>query len=140
MHAQRTRSFETEDDPGHVEMIQNVIGRCLEKEELCNEFYMQLVKQTTDQPDPNSKINVSNWRLFALTLGVVVPRNKVCLCTHQISLSYIYIYRYIPPLSPHVCMYVCIYIYVCVFPYILSYFDARGSVQKYCFYGGGVGV
>ncbi len=80
--------YEVDDDPGHVELVQNVIGRCLEKEDVCNEFYLQvqhsqryldhqLIKQTTDQPDPNSRINVSNWRFFALTLGVVVPRHKV---------------------------------------------------------------
>ena len=34
--------FEAEEDPAHVEMIQNVIGRCLEREELCNEFYSQV--------------------------------------------------------------------------------------------------
>ncbi len=73
-----------------MELVQHVIGRCLEKEDLCNEFYLQvraaqhlrpcspqLIKQTTDQPDPNGRINVSNWRMMALTLGVVVPRNKV---------------------------------------------------------------
>lgn len=34
--------FEVEEDAAHVEMIQNVIGRCLEREELCNEFYCQV--------------------------------------------------------------------------------------------------
>ncbi len=34
--------YEMDDDAGFVEMIQNVIGRCLEKEDACNEFYMQV--------------------------------------------------------------------------------------------------
>jgi len=68
--------FEVDDDSGCVEMIQNVIGRCLEKEDVCNEAYVQLIKQTTDQPDPNSKINIANWRFLALFLGVVIPRHK----------------------------------------------------------------
>ena len=33
-----------------VTMIQLATQKCLEKEALCNEFYLQLVKQTTDQP------------------------------------------------------------------------------------------
>ena len=97
--------FETDDDPMHVSMIQMVISKCLEKEVLCNEFYLQLVKQTTDQPgdqyfisdlcisllnnclfmtnplDPNSRINIQNWRFMALTCGVVVPRSKVIIST-----------------------------------------------------------
>jgi hypothetical protein len=35
------------DDPMHVALIHNVIGACLEKENICNEFYLQLIKQTT---------------------------------------------------------------------------------------------
>eukprot|EP00800_Vazella_pourtalesii_P006621 TRINITY_DN1866_c1_g1_i1.p1 TRINITY_DN1866_c1_g1~~TRINITY_DN1866_c1_g1_i1.p1 ORF type:complete len:833 (-),score=245.32 TRINITY_DN1866_c1_g1_i1:10-2508(-) len=60
-------------------LIQVVIAKCLEKEALCNEFYMQLIKQSTDQPDPNSRINVQNWRFLSLTCGVVVPRSKALL-------------------------------------------------------------
>lgn len=33
-----------------VTMVQLAIQKCLEKEALCNEFYLQLIKQTTDQP------------------------------------------------------------------------------------------
>jgi hypothetical protein len=61
----------------HTHTITPAAG--LEKEDVCNEFYLQLVKQTTDQPDPNSKINVANWRFFVLTLCVVVPRHKPLL-------------------------------------------------------------
>ncbi len=35
--------YEVDDDPGHVELVQNVIGRCLEKEDICNEFYTQVL-------------------------------------------------------------------------------------------------
>jgi myosin-7 len=74
-----TGGVETDGDPEHCVLIQNVIGRCLEKEDICNEFYLQLIKQTTEQPDPNGAINMANWGFFALTLGVVVPRNKLIL-------------------------------------------------------------
>ena len=39
--------FEVESDPEHVVLIQNVVSRCLEKEDICNDFYLQLIKQTT---------------------------------------------------------------------------------------------
>ena len=72
----RDGGYSEPEDTGHVNLVQNVIHRCLEKEDVCNEFYLQLIKQTTDQPDPNGKVNLQNWRFFALILGVVVPRNK----------------------------------------------------------------
>lgn len=33
-----------------VTMVQLATQKCLEKESICNEFYLQLIKQTTDQP------------------------------------------------------------------------------------------
>ncbi|EDQ90831.1 uncharacterized protein MONBRDRAFT_15843, partial [Monosiga brevicollis MX1] len=74
-----TGGYETPGDVKHYQLVQNVIGRCLEKEDVCNETYLQLIKQTTDQPDVDSRINVQNWRMFALLLGVVVPRDKEVL-------------------------------------------------------------
>lgn len=103
--------FEEVDADDCVTMVQLAIQKCLEKEALCNEFYLQLIKQTTDQPgilslphgvvigkhsapllyillsswtpsslpDPNGRINIQNWRLLSLIVGVVVPRNRVIL-------------------------------------------------------------
>ena len=68
--------FEVADDAGFVQLIQNVLGRCLEKEDLCNEFFLQLIKQTTDHPDPNGRINIQNWRFLAMLVSVAAPRNK----------------------------------------------------------------
>lgn len=67
-------------------MVQLAIQKCLEKEALCNEFYLQLIKQTTDQPDPNGRINIQNWRFVSLICGVVVPRNRVILSYLQTHL------------------------------------------------------
>ncbi len=33
-----------------VTLVQVAIQKCIEKEALCNEFYLQLIKQTTEQP------------------------------------------------------------------------------------------
>lgn len=71
--------FEEVDPDDCVTMVQLAIQKCLEKEALCNEFYLQLIKQTTDQPDPNGRINIQNWRFLCLVCGVVVPRNRVIL-------------------------------------------------------------
>ena len=71
--------FEEVDPDDCVTMVQLAIQKCLEKEALCNEFYLQLIKQTTEQPDPNGRINIQNWRFLCLISGVVVPRNAIIL-------------------------------------------------------------
>ncbi|EGD81471.1 myosin-X [Salpingoeca rosetta] len=74
-----TGGYAVEGDRDHIALVQTVIQRCLDREELCNEFYLQLIKQTTEQPDPNSQINRQNWSMLALLLGVVVPRHRELL-------------------------------------------------------------
>ena len=71
--------FDEIDPEDCVSMVQLAIHKCLEKEALCNEFCLQLIKQTTDQPEPNGRINIQNWRFMCLICGVVVPRNRVIL-------------------------------------------------------------
>lgn len=36
------------DDMDLVVVVQTLITKCMENESLCNEFYLQLIKQTTD--------------------------------------------------------------------------------------------
>lgn len=78
--------FEEVEPEDCITMVQLAIQKCLEKESLCNEFYLQLVKQTTDQPDPNGRINIQNWRFLSLIAGIVVPRNRVILSYLQAHL------------------------------------------------------
>ncbi|XP_052766932.1 myosin-I heavy chain-like isoform X3 [Mya arenaria] len=60
----------------HTEMIQTVMQKCQESEALCNEYYLQLVKQTTDHPEPNSNVNRRNWQLMCVATNCVVPSNS----------------------------------------------------------------
>ncbi|XP_065337421.1 myosin-VIIa isoform X3 [Cloeon dipterum] len=60
----------------HVNLLQSIVERCMHKENLLNELYLQLVKQTTDHPDPNSRVNLRHWALLSLACSVVLPHDK----------------------------------------------------------------
>ncbi|ESO93643.1 hypothetical protein LOTGIDRAFT_119149, partial [Lottia gigantea] len=63
------------DNYDHTGMIQIVMTKCLESDHVCNEFYLQLIKQTTDHPDPNSYVNKRSWQLMAVTTNILPPPN-----------------------------------------------------------------
>ncbi|XP_063222592.1 myosin-I heavy chain isoform X2 [Bacillus rossius redtenbacheri] len=66
------RSVEDE----HVNLIQTIMERCMRKDVLLTELYLQLVKQTTDHPDPNSRVNLRHWALLSLATSVILPPGK----------------------------------------------------------------
>ena len=60
--------FEEVDADDCVTMVQLAIQKCLEKEALCNEFYLQLIKQTTDQPGTRS----ATCKYLSVDSGIVI--------------------------------------------------------------------
>ena len=48
----------------HVNLSQSIMERCMVKEALFNDVYVQLVKQTTEHPDPNCRVNLHHLALL----------------------------------------------------------------------------
>lgn len=63
------------EEPDLIRLAQSILDRCLKKDAdiLKNEFFLQLIKQTTDHPDPNNEINRRHWQLLALACSVTYP-------------------------------------------------------------------
>ena len=50
--------------------------RCVRTETMLCELYLQLIKQTTDHPDPNSRVNLRHWALLSLACSVMLPPHR----------------------------------------------------------------
>ncbi|XP_036363572.1 unconventional myosin-X isoform X4 [Octopus sinensis] len=60
-----------------IELIQTFIQRCMECVFLCDELYLQAIKQTTDHPEPNSNVNRRNWQILSILTSTLCPNNIV---------------------------------------------------------------
>ncbi|XP_068157949.1 LOW QUALITY PROTEIN: unconventional myosin-VIIa [Drosophila tropicalis] len=68
----------------HIRIVQSIMDKCMKKESLLNELYLQLIKQTTDHPDANSRINLKNWALLSVACSVILPTIK-CIRKYLIA-------------------------------------------------------
>lgn len=66
-------------EENQVRLAQNIIDRCVRKDSsdiFKNEFFLQLIKQTTDHPEPNSKVNIRHWQLLSLACSITYPTDR----------------------------------------------------------------
>ncbi|RWS31049.1 unconventional myosin-X-like protein [Leptotrombidium deliense] len=62
-----------------IRLAQNIIDKCIRKDAsdiFRNEFFLQLIKQTTDHPEPNSRVNIRHWQLLALACSITYPTDR----------------------------------------------------------------
>lgn len=59
-----------------VPLAQNLLERSMKKECLFNELFLQLIKQTTDHPEVNSRVNLRHWALLTLLCSIALPQDK----------------------------------------------------------------
>ncbi|GAB6026839.1 Cytochrome c oxidase subunit 1 [Chamberlinius hualienensis] len=64
-----------------VTLLQSIAERVMKRDVLLNELYVQLIKQTTDHPDPNGRINIRHWQILCLMCSIVLPTNRL-ICNY----------------------------------------------------------
>jgi len=61
----------------HISLAQGITSKGLKEPEIQNEVVLQLIKQTTKSPYPNSAMSIQAWQLLAIVLGVFLPTKLV---------------------------------------------------------------
>ncbi|XP_023935955.1 myosin-I heavy chain [Bicyclus anynana] len=64
------------DSDDRVALAQALLQRCLQKDTLLCELYAQLIKQTTEHPDPSSRVSARHWALLCAAVGAALPPAK----------------------------------------------------------------
>ncbi|XP_046440084.1 myosin-I heavy chain-like isoform X4 [Daphnia pulex] len=60
-----------------IPLAQTLLERSMKKECLFNELFLQLIKQTTDHPEANSRVNLRHWALLTLMCSIALPHDKI---------------------------------------------------------------
>ncbi|KPM10210.1 myosin-VIIa-like protein 1, partial [Sarcoptes scabiei] len=68
----------TQSEQNQIRAAQAILEKCLggDADILRNEFFLQLIAQTTDHPVPNSKVNIRHWQLLALACSLTQPSDR----------------------------------------------------------------
>ncbi|XP_063628072.1 myosin-I heavy chain [Cydia splendana] len=69
-------SSQESDSDDRVALAQSLLQRCLQKDTLLSELYVQLIKQTTDHPEPMSRVSARHWALLCAAVGAALPPTK----------------------------------------------------------------
>ena len=69
--------YQAKEEEDHVLLIQTVLDKAMKKDCLVNEVFLQLMKQTTDHPEPNSRVNLRHWSMLALACSIILPVDKL---------------------------------------------------------------
>lgn len=61
-----------------IRAAQAILEKCLgaDADIVRNEFFLQLIRQTTDHPEPNSRVNIRHWQLLALACSLTQPSDR----------------------------------------------------------------
>ncbi|KAH9518288.1 TRAFAC class myosin-kinesin ATPase super [Dermatophagoides farinae] len=68
----------TQSEQNQIRQAQAILEKCLggDADILRNEFFLQLIRQTTDHPIPNSRVNIKHWQLLALACSLTQPSDR----------------------------------------------------------------
>lgn len=69
-------SSQESDSDDRVALAQTLLQRCLQKDTLLNEMYMQLIKQTTEAPESAKHVSARHWALLCAAVGAALPTAK----------------------------------------------------------------
>lgn len=65
-------------EQAQVRAAQAILEKCIASDAdiLRNEFFLMLIRQTTDHPDPNSRVNIRHWQLLTLACSLTQPSDR----------------------------------------------------------------
>jgi hypothetical protein len=78
---------DTEDalSPFLTEELQSLLAKCIQTPVICDELYLQLIKMTTNNPEPDAYQSIAVWNVMSVAVGIVMPLSPLVfeyLSTH----------------------------------------------------------